>query len=80
MYLEMRLPKALQLQTRKGTEPRVPPDLVEWLKENFPPRCIGQNETEAEARYYAAQHELAKRLIRMGQQDAHVEGEYTLEA
>lgn len=46
--------------------PRVGEDLVGWLQENFPPRCIQKTQSEADARWYAAKVELAETLIMMG--------------
>lgn len=59
--------------------PPVPPDLVEWLRLTYPPRCILPDESEVEARCYAAQVSLAQRLIRFGTRRDDPEGEYTLE-
>lgn len=50
--------------------PRVSPDLVDWLKKNFPHRCIRPGETENEARAYAAKVELAEKLIQFGLKSA----------
>lgn len=37
--------------------------LADWLEEEFPPKCIKRDELEATARHYAAQQELAERLV-----------------
>jgi hypothetical protein len=64
---------------RDARNPPVPIDLVEWLRANFPPRCIRRGESEADARWYAAQVELAERLIRFGTPKEAPEGEYSIE-
>lgn len=38
-------------------------ELAEYLHENFPPRCIQPNETEAEAHRYAGQQDLIVYLL-----------------
>ncbi|MCC5780543.1 hypothetical protein H7H48_15890 [Nitratireductor sp. B36] len=50
-------------------DPRISPDLVDWLKKNFPPLCIHEGQTEVSAHRYAGKVELAQRLIKMGQRD-----------
>lgn len=59
--------------------PPVSPDLVEWLKKHYPPRCIGPEEPAWMAHRYAAQVELAQRLIRYGSSMEHREGEIIAE-
>ncbi|RWI06806.1 MAG: hypothetical protein EOQ89_03490 [Mesorhizobium sp.] len=49
--------------------PRIGLDLIDYLRKNFPPRCIQQGQSEIEAHRYAAQVELAQKLIRMGKGD-----------
>lgn len=39
-------------------------DLAQWLKDNFPPMCIGKDQHPREASWYAAQTELAQRIAR----------------
>lgn len=51
--------------SKTGRPPRVTPDLVQYLKETFPPRCIGPNEDPIAAHRYAAQVELAEKIIRL---------------
>ena len=46
-------------------DPRIGEDLVDWLRNNFPPRCIAADENPIEAHRYSAKVELAQRLIRM---------------
>lgn len=36
--------------------------VADWLDENYPSKCIGRAESEEDARWYAAQHDLASRL------------------
>lgn len=43
--------------------PRVTADLVEWLRETYPPMCIKANQSEIDAHRYAAQVDLANRII-----------------
>lgn len=38
-------------------------DLVEWLTENYPPRCIKPNEDLTTAHRYAGQRELVEKLM-----------------
>lgn len=53
------------------TQPRVGEDLVEWLRVTFPPRCIRKHENPDDARWYAAQVELAETIISMGTRQEH---------
>lgn len=48
------------------TQPRVPVDLMDWLKKTYPIRGIRPDEDPIMAHRYAAQVELAQRLIRIG--------------
>ncbi|TPJ33668.1 hypothetical protein [Mesorhizobium sp. B2-8-3] len=50
-------------------QPRIGLDLIDYLRKNFPPKCIGPDETMAEAQRYAGKVELARKLIRMGKGD-----------
>ncbi|MER9178945.1 hypothetical protein [Mesorhizobium sp. M0767] len=50
-------------------QPRINSDLVDWLEKIFPPRCISAAEDPIMAHRYAAQVELAQRLIKMGKSD-----------
>lgn len=43
--------------------PRIPPDLVDWLKENFPAKCISKGQSLEDAHRYAGMVELASKLI-----------------
>lgn len=40
-------------------------DLVERLDEEFPPCCIGRNQSEVDAHRYAAKRELVDFLLRL---------------
>lgn len=48
-----------------GRSPRVTPDLVQWLQDTFPKRCIQENEDPVKAHRYAAKVELADQIIQM---------------
>lgn len=47
--------------------PRVTPDLVEWLKDTFKPRCIKAGESLEDAHRYAGKVELAETIIKFAQ-------------
>jgi hypothetical protein len=50
-------------------DPRISEDLVDWLRKNYPLRCISAGEDPIMAHRYAAQVELAQRLIRLARRD-----------
>ncbi|UIY29173.1 hypothetical protein LZK73_21815 [Neorhizobium galegae] len=60
------LDRPVDLPRAKRGTPRVPSDLVDYLRDTFPPRCIKQGEDVIEAYRYAAKVELAETLIKFG--------------
>lgn len=59
-------------------DPRVPPDLVDWLKKTFPPSCMTPTETIEDHLRRAGKVELAQTLIRFGSKDQEP-GNFTFE-
>lgn len=51
----------------RPSTPKVPPDLMEWLRTFFPQRCIKPGQSPEEAMFYAGQAQLAATLIHFGE-------------
>lgn len=49
--------------------PRISLELVDWLRANYKPRCIGPKEDLRQADRYAGAVELAQKLIRIATGD-----------
>lgn len=47
--------------------PKVPADLVEWLRANFPEKCIKPGQDPMDAMFYAGKADLAATLIHYGE-------------